>query len=162
MANWQLKTTFLAIRTKISLNGWIFFYILKKYGIGNIQAQSHDSSYDIFFLNAKYVFFDKILVFWPANREKKFKWKKKKKIIFPTYIPSIKNGGHLNLKTCPKILHLPLPLIWRSYTIYILYAHFWVIYQSCFRYISCKNVIYKQLNKCSIHVNVLFENSHYV
>ena len=28
--------------------------------------------------------------------------------MFPTYIPSIKNGGHLNLKICPKTGHLPL------------------------------------------------------
>ena len=44
----------------------------------------------------------RILVFWPANRENKFKSKIIAQFIPPTYKPSIKNGGQLNLKTYPK------------------------------------------------------------
>ena len=44
----------------------------------------------------------------------KAEMEKNAQFMFPTYKPSNKNAGHLNLKMCPKYLRVPLPLIGRG------------------------------------------------
>ena len=46
-----------------------------------------------------------------ANCEKKVLMKKIAQIRFSTYRSSIKNGPQMNLKICPKTLHVCLPLL---------------------------------------------------
>ena len=53
ISNWQLKTTFLALWTKIFFYGRICFQILKQYSMGHLYAQAYDSSYQTFFLMTK-------------------------------------------------------------------------------------------------------------